>query len=474
MTTTLALSFPWGLYHATPWGRDVNEASVEWPPSPWRIVRALYATWRWRLPDIPDAVIERILGCLAEPPAYLLPPHTEAHTRHYMPDISYGTDKIFDAFVVMERDAQALIRWPGDLDAEAREALDALARGLSYLGRADSLCEAKLDDAKEGRPDLSAAWLEPFMETGGPSTDIAGRGGAETPHLRTLTPRRPLDLQALTVRTTQVRSAGFVIPPGAEWVSYRKPVPAEPRSTVRRPAHRPPVAVRWAFASSAQPSIKASVALGDVLRQACMGRFGRRFAGEASALFAGKDPVGTPLQGHAHAHYLAFDANEDRLIDHVTLWAPGGLDRREVAALVDLDRLVGHAHISDFRPGRLGLEALGSTTQVVPELAGPARRWLSLTPFAPPRHSHKRQDWDTHIRQQVTEELQRRNFPVPASVRLLPGDWLSFRRYRLRERLEDARTAVGVELTFRADVTGPLVLGALSHFGLGLFVPDHG
>ena len=41
----IKLNFPAGRMHATPWGRHVNEGAVEWPPSPWRILRALVATW---------------------------------------------------------------------------------------------------------------------------------------------------------------------------------------------------------------------------------------------------------------------------------------------------------------------------------------------------------------------------------------------------------------------------------------------
>ena len=41
MPTTLVLTFPWGRYHANPWGRHVNEGAVELPPSPWRLLRAV-------------------------------------------------------------------------------------------------------------------------------------------------------------------------------------------------------------------------------------------------------------------------------------------------------------------------------------------------------------------------------------------------------------------------------------------------
>jgi CRISPR-associated protein Csb2 len=39
----LNFRFPAGRYHATPWGRHVNEAALAWPPEPVRILRALIA-----------------------------------------------------------------------------------------------------------------------------------------------------------------------------------------------------------------------------------------------------------------------------------------------------------------------------------------------------------------------------------------------------------------------------------------------
>ena len=53
MPATLAIRFPLGRYHANPWDRSVNEGAAEWPPSPWRILRALVATWHTRWPGLP-------------------------------------------------------------------------------------------------------------------------------------------------------------------------------------------------------------------------------------------------------------------------------------------------------------------------------------------------------------------------------------------------------------------------------------
>ena len=84
----LAINFTFtsNRYHATQWGRHVNEGVLEWPPSPWRILRGIVATWRRTLPDIPRDRIEPILGALAsEYPKFHLPHASTGHTRHYMP-----------------------------------------------------------------------------------------------------------------------------------------------------------------------------------------------------------------------------------------------------------------------------------------------------------------------------------------------------------------------------------------------------
>src|SRR5271155_5507766 len=106
MPVIIRLTFPGGQYHATPWGRHVNEGVPEWPPSPWRLLRALVAVWKRTCPDVPEQTVKRILTALAAPPRFSLPPIIVAHTRHYMPlgkkspkEITGGgTSLIFDTF----------------------------------------------------------------------------------------------------------------------------------------------------------------------------------------------------------------------------------------------------------------------------------------------------------------------------------------------------------------------------------------
>ena len=90
-------------YHATQWGRHVNEGMPEWPPSPWRLLRAMVATWRRTLNDIPDDRMVSILEALAsEYPKFHLPPASTGHTRHYMPYIEGTRERttlVIDSFV---------------------------------------------------------------------------------------------------------------------------------------------------------------------------------------------------------------------------------------------------------------------------------------------------------------------------------------------------------------------------------------
>src|SRR5947209_1090918 len=103
--TVLELRFLAGRYHATPWGRHVNEGAVEWPPSPWRIVRALIATWYLKAQEIPEETVRSLVNALSTPPRFHLPRASTSHTRHYMPyneGKNEKTTKVFDTFIHLE------------------------------------------------------------------------------------------------------------------------------------------------------------------------------------------------------------------------------------------------------------------------------------------------------------------------------------------------------------------------------------
>jgi CRISPR-associated protein Csb2 len=149
------LYFPASRLHATPWGRHVNEGAVEWPPSPWRILRALIATWHLKKQDVFDyGAVRSLVTALAENlPRYWLPPASLGHTRHYMPYLEGSkvkTAKVFDTFVHLATGEPVRIFWDMALTPGQECALNLLFENLGYLGRAESLVEARLVAEEEG------------------------------------------------------------------------------------------------------------------------------------------------------------------------------------------------------------------------------------------------------------------------------------------------------------------------------------
>lgn len=464
-TTTLEVRFPWGRYHANRWGRNVNEAAVDWPPSPWRILRALYASWRWHVPDLDEQRVLGLLHSLSRPPRYRLPPFTFAHSRHYYPDMAHrrgvtkNTDKTLDAFVVMPRDARVLVSWDRDTSDTEREVLGRLADGVRYLGRADSIAEVRLVAADEVVPD--DGWLEPWArsETSVPCLTPSIEG---------------LDLEALLLRPSQVRGQRMLVPQNTTWVDYPAPVPVPAETTVReqrRSVARTTMvtAVRFTLHGTVAPADDTAVTVADILHKAVCRRV------EGNPMLTGFGVDGRPLGGlHEHAHWLAFGRSGRRMLSSVLLWVPGGIDRAVASELASAPfQLWAPDHLKLPTGLRAVVEAVGDPASVAPEVAPsePHLMWRSLTPYAPTRRDRRAELID-HLLRDLRREAGYRGLPEVVAAEQVAGGWLRYRRARAHEPLSKARRAFGLRVQFAEPVHGPIALGQLSHFGLGLFVPD--
>lgn len=459
MSTILRIRFPWGRYHGTEWGRHANEARPDWPPAPWRILRALYATWHDRCPDLPAEAVHGLLANLATPPDYLTPETRAAHTRHYMPDgafayqkIEEGRDKTLDTFITLGTDTPLYISWPIDLPPTQHDALAELAQALPYLGRAESICEAQLTDSTP--------------ETGGIHyTPITTAAANQADQVALLAAEQPLDLDSL-------RQPATPWPRGTRRITYASAPNGRPATAPPRPSGRTdrPTAIRWTYTCRAQPALTTAVTIAHVLRAASQAAYGRAFDNATSPTLSGRTNGTKRSDQHQHAHYLAL-SDDGQLINSLLIWAPGGLTEHDVQALTQLTELGGYRHIPDFRPGRLALTGLGDIHHVAPELTGPATTWHSITPFIRPRHAKARITLERDLHDQITRELTLRGLPEPEQTLPIPGTWLNHRRHRPDQPLSQARHATGLEITFTDPTSGPITLGALNHFGLGLFRP---
>ena len=474
MGTTLSVRFPLGRYHANPWDRSVNEGVADWPPSPWRLLRALIATWYTRWPELPAPVIDGLLDALGNPPSYRTPATRPAHTRHYLPDLAHkkgepgGTDLTLDPFLSIGRSDELIIRWDAELDGDHRAALAKLAELMPYLGRAESVCEARLLD-EDPVPDHY--WWCPGTE-----------GVMRT---RLLVPARPVSRAALEITTVEVRRQRRTLPPGTMWVSYGAAEPTRPPARRERKAD-PVTAVRFAVTGRVPLKSTHGVLLADEAHRVV----GQRLARNGLPDHQRRVILGTAgaATDHHHAHWVPIADGHGRgaSVQSLVMWVPQGIPAEELAAIISLPPLSGRRggrgdtdgyEVRGFPEVKLLFQAAGMIEQVAPELCGAARRWWSLTPYLPVRHQ-KRKRLGEHLAADVSMELGYRDL-LPATVTQvdpeggMPDRWArEFRRYRLTERMDKSRLGLGLRLEFAEEVRGPVLLGQLSHFGYGIFVPE--
>jgi CRISPR-associated protein Csb2 len=466
VSTTLVLTFPFGRYHATPWDRHVNEAAVEVPPSPWRLLRTLYSVWRCRRPELAENVVHPLLADLAVPPTFYVPTHDISHTRHYYPDNEYSRDLVFDAFAAFAKGAQLAVRWPVELSPDKGDALRCIAGSIPYFGRADSICTGAVDDGWQ--PAGHAIW-KPL--------DVAEQIDGYLEAVSVLTPELPLIVDNLLVRPAEVRRSGLRLPAGSRFVAYGLQRVADEAALAAQPS--PPRAVttvRFDLLHPALPAHTHAVVYADLLRRAAISKQTSRRAGALpkGSMLSGKTAAGEPMTGAGHAHYLPIIRS--RRVTGLVLWAPGTLSDEELGALCGIRELYDRRE----RAIQIRVSGIGVAAQVAPEFTGPARTWLGTTPFMVSRYPKRnRDDWHDFVMSEAQRELRVRGLDKAVGVEFVDGHWTSFVRHRPSARARGHRPqglerlpAEFLRLRFARPLEGPLALGRLSHFGLGLFLPD--
>lgn len=358
---TLRLELDSGCYHATPWGRHVNEGAIEWPPSPWRLYRALLATGYRRLgweslPEIGRTLFEKLSGCI---PSWRLPRASSAHTRHYMPDYRNDTGRVLDAFAFVDRQP-LFAELNVDLNPQERDLLVQLVERLPYLGRAESWVTgsvvSQLPDeqpsyfrviASHRKPTTEAQ--EPIRTLGTLSVDAylewrrqqltlettqaleqeqqaAREKGRAIPkelsrksleRLKAMLPESIVE--CLYAESADLQKQGWSQPPGTQWLSYWMPDNAlssrpPPELWLQKPKNTSQ-AVLFVLSSDTRngevlPRMKDALLRGELFHQAVVARaenLRSDLSGAKSAtspLLTGIGEDGAPLRGHKHIHFM--------------------------------------------------------------------------------------------------------------------------------------------------------------------------
>lgn len=501
----LAIHFVAGRYHATPWGRHVNEADVAWPPEPWRLLRALVATWH-RKGDHDrfgrDLLADLIDRLAADLPIYDLPPAVHTHTRHYMPWFKKGPGDrtlVFDAFARLDPDAPLRILWENaDLTLEEADLARHLIERLGYLGRAESWIEAQIDPAPT--PESWQRVCRPGNEEMDPATGevwdlvsllaavdaVAYRsvraafldGASQRPararkDIAATLGERLID--ALSPETSDWQKAGWSRPPASRQVVYRRPtdalLPTAPRRASRSRGGGPLTTARFVLDGKPLPLIEDAVRIGELMRRALMAK-ARRMLGEQSipAVLSCHGPVDP---AHGHAFFLPEDADGDGRIDHLIVHAKAGLPSDCWSVFAALKKLWQR----DGPEWQVALEGIGTTHTFASDatLLRTARRWRSVTPYLHPWHIKR----NLGPADQIRKECRLRGWLEPAEINETPDGIVvkgrprravHFHRFRSKRGLVQPDTRGSFyEIMFAESVDGPVALGFGCHFGLGLF-----
>lgn len=337
---------------------------------------------------------------------------------------------------------------------EVVEAMARRAARVGYLGCADSPVRVRvLRSLRE--PDRSMPAWEP--ERGGPFSLPVPYPGA-TSDLD--------DAFAIWSAGVQVRRSWG----RAEHAWYHPPgvsaeVPDEP-------------SVIWLRLRPGVPGRKA-LAVTETLRAAVLDLYERHVAGEPEAVPPVLHGHGFTGAGFQHAHYLALPDVGHRhargMLLGAAVWLPAGT----AAELVEGTRSALWHLRTLTRPGWFETEARLWAGDPAPRAAcpdrwrGPARRWVSALPVVHERWQDGGPDIG-EVRRWCDHAGVPSDVPVlgvrTSEVPLLEGA-VALRPGEVTRAGKPRRPFGHAEVVFGSPVTGPLVLGRMRQFGLGLMAP---
>jgi CRISPR-associated protein Csb2 len=503
MKVVLRQEFPLGRFHATPWRvNPFDDPHGEWPPSPWRLVRAVTARWyQWtreaeKEPNLVE--LESLQAALCKSTyAFHLPPDARKGSplRQYHPTEfgwrpaekkkagtrSYGTSLVQDNYWCVPPEAPVWWFIEGEpWTPELVEALERCLARMTYFGRAETLTRVHVAGSAEVIPS--------------PNCTLVDERSSDA--VRVLTPVDSATRADIERTTDDPKAVKRALPPGARFVYAVRP-PRPVAHERRRARTHPPDChlMQFAVGWNVAPELRAIVRVtsrfrGAVLRELVAAKTGRtsvnwaqvdRRVRESIVGMVGKDADNQPLKGHHHTEFLVWcdGPRPTRLL----VWRePRPFDDEEQDAIL----LAAARDVSWAAPGhdadewKVRLVPLDRAVPAPPGFDGErARRWESVTPYVPSRHHLRggKERVRESLAAQVRRELHNRGFADAERVDVEAVGAPTWVAVHTPQREAGRRAFIGnrrgqtVRLSFPSDVVGPIRLGHSSSFGLGLFRP---
>jgi CRISPR-associated protein Csb2 len=488
----------------------VNEGDVEWPPSQWRILRAIISTWLKTANHYSEDDVKPIILQMIGKPSYFIPRATVTHKRHYMPPPKGDKTLVLDTFLAFEEGAELIAVFPdAELNEEQVGILDDILRNMNYLGRSESWVNARVRSAEDVEMNAYPIEEAPGKQEDSVSLFCLNEGGG----VDVFQKEDDRYSHPLFTYARDLTKQKYTYPDGVSFVKYA--VPEDRFSRINKEKKEKPVTrinyAKYLVDSTVLPSKKSSVEVADVARNAVL-----KLHKNPSPIFSGKDTNGNTLKEHSHAFYLPYDADGDGKIDHLVIYSREGFDRDHQRTLFDLNKLYGYDLEKELNLMLLGMgQGDDLPDNGKSPVLGPAHYWESCTPLLLTRHPKTKRggEWKTkqlegvqiaipnHLGHYATEEdmlwdygvvpydrniiqkdgpvsqvlraIDQMGLPQPISITPKPGTqdsrWLEFKRYRRGKKSPAMSIPYGFKLEFEEDVKGPICLGYGAHQGLGMF-----
>ena len=479
-----------GRYHAHVWGESqFAMAGPEWPPSPWRLLRALASAWFCAQPPLfPEDKRDSLLGALGRSgaPTLWLPRTSFHEIRYYDPiwDANAPTRALHHDHFAVPEGGRFWFCFKTALPPDQRQLLAELLERLRYFGRSESRARLCLVDKLELPKDVRF-WDSTPRD--GTQRDmpivyrrvLCAKDDFQASYLWSLSsnhtnsvPGHPTHLVDALLEKRRP------LPDGARWVEYAVPAEAlvhEIRPRVSAPPAKPSVNVaeiRFRLNRRIPIPLRYVVAVARAFRDAAVEAHRDR-TGQMSLILSGRELDGTVARGHQHAYYLPRPRAGAVTLDELLVRVPGGkLTQEELDALLGVGRIRvgGRSYPITVVP-----EAVVASAKPAPE----ARQWQSVTPFLPPlRHRQGREE--TRVDRQAIACAEKVCGRRPAHVESLSGPGglgcvspVLAHEYGTGGRGWTLTTRLGfwLQLTFDEPVSLNWPLGADAHFGAGQFAP---
>jgi CRISPR-associated protein Csb2 len=503
MRIILKQNFPLGRYHANPWRAFAfDDPHGEWPPSPWRLLRAILARSfqlsRERENACDDDLRQKLVTTFCESKiSFQLPTQSwrGPGLQQYQPsefkkipaaaakpgEKTYNTTKNKDNFWLVSAETDALFwsfvseNWTNELLAHFDECL---AR-MTYFGRAESITAIE----RLKHEDIII------------NTNCELKDKRTSTSVPVLCPRVDATFEQVACQTNDDTVANSTTPPGAVWKYAERPSRAKP--VARQPTRKAlPLTqiVQFAIGGRVFPSLRYWLRITDKFRGIALRQLAQQLTGNRNAkfaelpsetrtkfsLFTGKGAADSVLAGHQHTAFFLIPDSQGKP-SRLICWRNAPFtDQEQTALLAAAEAPLAWDFGSD--DWKLRLVPLPVETPLPPDknIFGESSVWETLTPFVPPLHVFGRNGKPKNgfeIETQIKNILSDCKLPSARVTLLSPSDaptqWVKVHRpQRSRNEQTNAdKRGFRIRLQFEKSAKGPIYLGHSCHFGLGLFMP---